>query len=50
MNTKLRLDAESIIETSIKAVMPEKAVYQAPQEFQGNGGKIILIVIGKAPW
>lgn len=47
----LRSDADQIIAKSIQAVLPDKAVKRALQDFHPEkGGRIILVAAGKAAW
>ena len=51
MNTTLRRDADEIICSSIQAVLPDKAVCRALEDFQPGGGRVLLVAAGKAaPW
>ena len=50
MNLKLRNDAEYIIHNSIQAVLPDEAVIRALKNYNGSGGKTILVSVGKAAW
>lgn len=50
MNSQLRVDADEIIKASISAVQPDEAVARAMKNFHGNGGRVILVAIGKAAW
>ena len=50
MNLKLRNDAEYIIHNSIQAVLPDEAVIRALKNYNGSGGKTILVSVGKASW
>ena len=47
---KLRRDAEFIINKSIQAVLPDEAVKKALSSFSCEGGKIVLVAVGKAAW
>ena len=49
MNTTLRRDADEIICSSIQAVLPDKAVCRALEDFQPGGGRVLLAA-GKAAW
>ena len=50
MNTTLRRDADEIIRSSIQAVLPDKAVCRALEDFQPVGGRVLLVAAGKAAW
>ena len=50
MNTTLRQDADRIIRSSIQAVLPDKAVCRALENFQPGGGRVLLVAAGKAAW
>ena len=50
MNTTLRRDADEIICSSIQAVLPDKAVCRALEDFQPGGGRVLLVAAGKAAW
>ena len=50
MENTLRSDANQIIEKSIKAVLPDKAVVKALENFSCDKGKIVLVAAGKAAW
>ena len=50
MNTTLRRDADEIIRSSIQAVLPDKAVRRALENFQSGGGRVLLVAAGKAAW
>ena len=50
MNEALRRDADTIIQASLAAVQPDKAVRRALEEFHPKGGKTILVAAGKAAW
>lgn len=43
MNTTLRRDADEIICSSIQAVLPDKAVCRALEDFQPGGGRVLLV-------
>ena len=47
MNTTLRRDADEIICSSIQAVLPDKAVCRALEDFQPGGGRVLLVAAGK---
>lgn len=49
MNT-LREKADQIIRESLGAVMPDRAVEKALENFQGCGGRTVLVAAGKAAW
>ena len=42
MNTTLRRDADEIIHSSIQAVLPDKAVCRALENFQPGGGRVLM--------
>ena len=46
----LRQKANQIIKESLEAVMPDRAVEKALENFQGSGGRTILVAAGKAAW
>lgn len=46
----LRNDAEEIIKTSIKCVLPDEAVAEALEQKVFKDGKIYVIAVGKAAW
>ena len=50
MNTTLRRDADEIIRASIQAVLPDKAVRRALENFQPRDGRVLLVAAGKAAW
>ena len=52
MNTTLRQDADMIIASSLKAVLPDAAVRRAleSEAFHPQGGRILLVAVGKAAW
>lgn len=52
MNTTLRQDADTIIASSLKAVLPYAAVRRAleSEAFHPQGGRILLVAVGKAAW
>ena len=52
MNTALRQDADTIIASSLKAVLPDAAVRRAleSEAFHPQGGRILLVAVGKAAW
>ena len=50
MNTTLRRDADEIIRSGIQAVLPDKAVCRALENFQPGGGRVLLVAAGKAAW
>ena len=50
MNTTLRQDADTIIGSSIQAVLPDEAVGRALKAFQPAGGRVLLVAAGKAAW
>lgn len=52
MNTTLRQDADMIIASSLKAVLPDAAVRRAleSEAFCPQGGRILLVAVGKAAW
>ncbi|MBR4530146.1 MAG: glycerate kinase [Lachnospiraceae bacterium] len=50
MNRELRNDAEKIIEGSIRAVLPDRAVIKALQNFRPGKGRTVLVAAGKAAW
>ena len=46
----LRQKADQIIKESLDAVMPDHAVEKALKDFEGHGGRTILVAAGKAAW
>ena len=50
MNNLLRKDADTIIDSSIKAVLPDEAVKRALENFEKPSGKLVLVAAGKAAW
>ena len=50
MDFKLKKDADYIIDTSIKAVLPDEAVRRALIDFNMPKGKLYLVSVGKAGW
>ena len=46
----LRQNADKIIKSSLSAVLPDRAVEKALEQFQGNGGRTVLVAAGKAAW
>ncbi|MCR5093528.1 MAG: glycerate kinase [Lachnospiraceae bacterium] len=50
MNRALRKDADTIVEKSVRAVLPDEAVARALRDFQPGSGKLILVAAGKAAW
>lgn len=52
MNTALRQDADTIIASSLKAMLPDAAVRRAleSEAFCPQGGRILLVAVGKAAW
>lgn len=50
MNKTLRMDADRIVASSIKAVLPDEAVARALQGFVAKNGKVVLVATGKAAW
>lgn len=50
MNKTLRMDADRIVASSIKAVLPDEAVARALQGFDAKSGKVVLVATGKAAW
>ena len=52
MNTALRQDADTIIASSLKAVLPDAAVRRAleSEAFCPQDGRILLVAVGKAAW
>ena len=50
MNTALRRDADAIIASSLKAVLPDEAVRRALKSFLPRGGRVLLVAAGKAAW
>ena len=52
MNTTLRQDADTIIASSLKAVLPDAAVRRAlgSEAFHPQDGRILLVAVGKAAW
>ena len=50
MDKLLRADAQRIILSSLKAVLPDEAVARALKEFRPGKGRILLVAAGKAAW
>lgn len=52
MNTALRKNADTIIASSLKAVLPDAAVRRAleSESFHPQDGRIFLVAVGKAAW
>ena len=48
--SSLRHNADKIINSSLNAVLPDRAVEKALEQFQGNGGRTVLVAAGKAAW
>lgn len=48
MNQSLRQDALTIVEESIRSVLPDNAVKQKLKEL--NLSRVVLVAIGKAAW
>ena len=46
----LRTDAETIMQTAIRASLPDAAVAKALEHKGFGKGKIVLVAIGKAAW
>lgn len=47
---ELRQKADQIIRESLVAVMPDRAVEKALENYRGLGGRTILVAAGKAAW
>ena len=50
MNTILRKDADTIVASSLRAMLPDAAVRRALQAFHPAGGRVLLVAAGKAAW
>ena len=50
MKKSLREKADQIIRESLGAVMPDRAVEKALENFQSCGGRTVLVAAGKAAW
>ena len=50
MNTKLRADADAIIQSAIAAVLPDAAVARALEKLPPPAGRLVLVAAGKAAW
>ena len=50
MNPTLRRDADTIIRSSLNAVLPDEAVRRALKAFAPKGGRVLLVAAGKAAW
>lgn len=50
MNQFLRKEADIIVRTSIKAVLPDEAVYRALENYHSHGGRTLIVAAGKAAW
>lgn len=48
--TDMRKDARYVIDTSIRAVLPDRAVQRALQHFTRPKGRLVLVALGKAAW
>ena len=48
--SSLRQNADKIINSSLNAVLPDRAVEKALEQYQGNGGRTVLVAAGKAAW
>ena len=46
----IREDARRIIDTSIRAVLPDAAVQRALEGFTPPAGRLVLVALGKAAW
>ena len=50
MNTRLRADADTIIQSAIEAVLPDAAVARALEKLTPPAGKLVTVAAGKAAW
>lgn len=50
MNQAFRRDADRIVSASIRAVLPDQAVYRALKSYHPLGGKTLVVAVGKAAW
>ena len=50
MNASLKKDADSIIQASLAAVLPDEAVARALESYKSRGGRTLLVAAGKAAW
>ena len=50
MNRALRADADSIIRSSLSAVLPDSAVQRTLGNYRPGPGKTLLVAVGKAAW
>ena len=50
MNQLLRRDADQIVSESLKAVLPDKAVKRALENYCPGQGRTLLVAAGKAAW
>ena len=50
MNLLLKKDADSIIQASLAAVLPDEAVARALAGYTSGGGRTLLVSAGKAAW
>lgn len=50
MDRTLREDADAIIASSLKAVLPDEAVRRALAQFRPGRGRVLLVAAGKAAW
>ncbi len=50
MDQALRRDADRIIASSLKAVLPDEAVERALKDYVPMGGRTVLVSVGKAAW
>ena len=50
MEMSLRADAETIMNSAIRASLPDAAVAKALEHKRFGRGKIVVVAIGKAAW
>jgi len=50
MHRTLREDADAIVRSAIKAVLPDEAVRRALKDYVPAGGRTLLVAVGKAAW
>lgn len=50
MDSSLRSDANKIVSSSLKAVLPDEAVRRALGIFEPGRGRVLLVAAGKAAW
>ena len=48
--TTLRQDANEIVESAIRAALPDEAVRRALRDAEKPAGQIVMVAAGKAAW